>query len=170
MDPNPNLSRTVVCMYRNVDGEMDFRIGPPRSHGVSFSRPEIPPRVDLLEIGPEWRRSRRPRDRDAEAETARETENLGAWGGESGRGPARVGENPGCRGGGGAAEFQKSSFSKKRTLGNLHWGSVVHPKETLMRMQSNNHSLRVEFSKRMRVSFGWFSAACLENLRVIFSR
>ena len=35
--------------------------------------------------------------RDAEAETARETENLAVWGGESGRGPARVEKIPGCR-------------------------------------------------------------------------
>ena len=45
----------------------------------------IPPRDDLLEIWPECRRLRRPRELDAEAETARKTENLGAWGGESGR-------------------------------------------------------------------------------------
>jgi hypothetical protein len=80
--------------------------------GVSPSRPEIlknwksgiPPRSDVLEIGPEWRRLRRSRGLDAEAETARETENLVAWGGEPGRGPARVEGGPGCRRGG-AAEF-----------------------------------------------------------------
>jgi len=55
---------------------------------------------------------------------------LAAWGGESGRGRHSAREVPGV-GGGGAAEFQKSSFSKKRTLGNLHWGSVVDPKRSL---------------------------------------
>ena len=64
---------------------------------------------------------------------ARETENLASLGRRVGSGARRsVGENPGCRGGGGAAEFQKSSFSKKRTLENLHWGSVVDPKQSFV--------------------------------------
>jgi hypothetical protein len=69
----------------------------------------------VLEIGSEWRRLRRPGGRDAEAETARETENLAVWGGESGRGPARVGENPGCRRG----EGGRISVFRERTLRNL---------------------------------------------------
>ena len=64
-------------------------------------KPWDPARDALLEIGPEWRRLRRHGSWDAEAETARETENLGAWGGESGRGPAW----------GRATGIQKFSFS-----------------------------------------------------------
>ena len=86
----------------------------------------------MLEIGPERRRLSRPRELDAEGEMGPEAVILAAWGGESGRGPARVEGGRRGTGGGGAAEFQKSSFSKKRTLGNLHWGSVVDPTETLM--------------------------------------
>jgi hypothetical protein len=47
----------------------------------------------------------------AGGETARETENLATWGGESGRGRRAGGEIPGV-GGGGAAEFQVFSFSE----------------------------------------------------------
>ena len=73
---------------------------------------EITPRGDVLEIRPECRRSRRDGCRDAEGETARETENLGAWGGESGRGPARVEGDPGCRGGVGRRNFRFSVFQR----------------------------------------------------------
>jgi len=66
---------------------------------------------DLLEIGPEWRRLRWPRGLDAGAETGPEAVNLGAWGGESGRGPARVEKIPGA-GEARAAGFQECSFSE----------------------------------------------------------
>jgi hypothetical protein len=65
--------------------------------------------ADVLEIWPEYCRLRRHGNRDAEAETARETENPGAWGGESGRGPARGEGKPGCRWGG-VPEIQVFSF------------------------------------------------------------
>ena len=65
-----------------------------------FRDPETPksenpgfrPASDVLEIGPEWRRLRRDGGWVAEAVAARETENLAVWGGESGRGSARVGK------------------------------------------------------------------------------
>ena len=85
----------------------------------------------MLEIGPEWGRLRRPRELDAEAETARETENLVARGGDSGRGPAHGEGDRRCRRGG-AAEFQKSSFSNKRTLGNFRRAANNDPSETLI--------------------------------------
>ena len=88
---------------------------------------EIRPRGDVLEIGPEWRRLGRPRGRDAEAETARETENLGAWGGESSRGPARVEGGPGSRRGrgGGISAIQ---FFKKADTEESSWGVRCRPK------------------------------------------
>jgi hypothetical protein len=51
----------------------------------------------VLEIGSECRGSRRHGGWDAGGETARETENPAAWGGESGRGPARVEARLGLR-------------------------------------------------------------------------
>jgi hypothetical protein len=72
---------------------------------------EIPPRDDVLEIGPEWPRLRRHGGRDAGRETTRESANLAAWGGDSGRGPAR-GEGDRGRRGGGAAGFQVFRFSE----------------------------------------------------------
>jgi hypothetical protein len=84
--------------------------------GVSLSRrkngkTEIPgfrPVSDVLEIGPEWRRLRRDGVfGDAGGETARETENLGSWGGESGRGRCAAREIPGV----GRVVRQNFSFS-----------------------------------------------------------
>ena len=51
-------------------------------------KPGIPPRDDVLEIGPEWRRFRRDGCRDAGGETGPEVGKLAGWGGESGGGPA----------------------------------------------------------------------------------
>ena len=104
--------------------------GPPKTRETENLR--FGPATDLLEIRPEGRVSRRPRGRDAEAETARETENLVAWGGESGRDGANGGEGP--------AEFQKFSFSKKRTPRFLHWGSLVDPKQTFDHKETSHIS------------------------------
>ena len=100
------------------------------AHGVSLSPPEIlknwkseiPPRDDVLEIGPEWRRFRRRGAGDAGTETARETENLGAWGGESGRVPARVEGDPGRRRGRGGRIsgfqiFRERTFERRAVNG-----------------------------------------------------
>jgi len=61
----------------------------------------------VLEGGPEWLRLRRSRRLDAEAETARETENLEIWGGESVGVLGAVRENQGA----GGAVRQKFRFS-----------------------------------------------------------
>ena len=53
---------------------------------------EIPPPSDVLEIGPEWRRLRLARDRDAEAETCPEAGNPVTRRCQSGRDPGAVGE------------------------------------------------------------------------------
>jgi hypothetical protein len=87
------------------------------SHGVTLWRPENPknweseisPRDAVLEIGPERRRFRRDGGREAGGETTRETENLAAWGGESGRGPAR-GEGDSRASGG--QDFRFSDFQR----------------------------------------------------------
>jgi hypothetical protein len=59
--------------------------------------PEFRPSSDVLEIDREWRRLRRNGGRDAGAETGPEGANLAVGAGDSGRGSARAGENPGCR-------------------------------------------------------------------------
>ena len=74
------------------------------------------PATDALEIGPERRRLRRDGGWDAGGETARETENLAAWGCESGRGRRAAGEGRGVGDGGRIPDFQ---FFEERTLRNL---------------------------------------------------
>jgi hypothetical protein len=69
----------------------------------------------VLEIGPEWRRFRRHGSREAEGETARETENLAIWGGESDRaGVPRAVGIPGA-GGVGRQKFRFSVFREADT-------------------------------------------------------
>jgi hypothetical protein len=84
----------------------------------------FPPRDAVLEIGPEWRRFYRHGNRDAEAETARETENLVAWGGESGRSPARGEGDSRASGGGRISGFQ---IFRERTLRFSGQGSLNDP-------------------------------------------
>jgi hypothetical protein len=93
------------------------------SHGVTLWRPENPknweseisPRDAVLEIGPERRRFRRDGGREAGGETTRETENLAAWGGESGRGPA-CGEGDSRASGGRGGRISEFQFFGKRTF------------------------------------------------------
>ncbi len=88
------------------------------AHWISLLRPRNsgnlkpwdPARDALLEIGPERRRFRRHGNRDAEAETPRETENLAAWNGDSGRGPARGRSR--VLEGAGRQNFKNSVFQK----------------------------------------------------------
>ena len=61
----------------------------------------------MLEIGPEWGGLRQDGGWDAGGEAARETENLAAWGGESGRGRRAAREIPGV----GGVGRQNSRFS-----------------------------------------------------------
>jgi hypothetical protein len=80
---------------------------------------EIRPRGGLLEIGPERRRFRRHGGRDAEGETAREIENLAAWGGESGRGPRASRKFRVRRGEGGrisGIQFSKNTDPQKASV------------------------------------------------------
>ncbi len=143
LDPNPNLTRTVAGLSRDVGTEMKtsglsaWRVlyGLVRAHGVSLSRP---PKPENLEFRPATTCSRSARGAAGRAGQGvgmprpKRLEKLRIWwpGATRRAGAQReVREVPGA-GGGGAAEFQKSSFSKKRTLGNLHWGSVVDPKQT----------------------------------------
>jgi len=102
-----------------------FTFAPPENQGFR-------PASEVLEIGPEWRRFRRPRDRDAEAETARETENLGAWGGESGRGPARASREIQRAGGGRRGRISEVQFFGERTLRKLPQAAKTDPQETLV--------------------------------------
>ena len=83
----------------------------------------------MLEIGPEWRRFCGPRGRDAEVEAGPELANLAAWGGESGRGPARASrEIPGA-GGGRGGRISEVQFFGERTLRNFPW-AAKNPKRT----------------------------------------
>ena len=59
---------------------------------------------------------------DGGGETARETENLAAWGGESGRGPAR---GAGIRGAG-AAEFPKADPHELTASGSYRLIGVIN--------------------------------------------
>jgi hypothetical protein len=74
---------------------------------MQFNNLGFRPASDVLEIGPECRRLRRDGGWDAGGETARETENLATWGGESGRGRRTAKEIRGA----GRVGRQNSRFS-----------------------------------------------------------
>ena len=89
-----------------------FTFAPRKTEKPKTWKSEIPPRVDLLEIGPEWRRFRRRGAGDAERETTRVTANLAAWDGESGRGRHLARKVAEVREGrrGGISEFQRADM------------------------------------------------------------
>jgi hypothetical protein len=90
------------------------------SRGFTFAPPKIRktenpgfrPARDVLEIRPGCRRLRRDGRGDAERETTRETENLGAWGGESAGVGVRRGEVAGVPEGVGRRNFRNPDFQK----------------------------------------------------------
>jgi hypothetical protein len=104
---------------------MDFLVDGPNidlcAHGISLSRPLKSENLKIRDSAPRRRARELPVvapfspawSWDAEAETARETENLVAWGGDSGRGPARGEGDRRCRRarGGGISEIW---FFRKR--------------------------------------------------------
>ena len=100
------------------------------AHGISFSRPLKSENLKIRDSAPRRPARELPgvapfspaRELDAEAETARETENLAAWGGESGRGQARGEADPGCRRGRGGRIsgfqiFRKRTFERRAVDG-----------------------------------------------------
>jgi hypothetical protein len=82
---------------------------PPKTGNLKFR-----PTSDVLESGPECRRLRPDGGWDAGGETARETENLATWGGESGRGRRAAREIPGA-GRVGRQNFRFSVFQRTDT-------------------------------------------------------
>jgi len=87
--PCPCHPQPKTAQRRQIWRTLQGRRAPKNWHS------EIPgfrPASDVLEIGPEWRRLRRPRDRDAEAETCPEAGNPVTRRCQSGRSPGAVGE------------------------------------------------------------------------------